>query len=237
MINQNFKNKFVLFSILIFLLSIGLHAEKINPTQEMWDSMEAEIDHWIDGAGYPIDQEIKETVIALNLMGIETISSCGGHLDHGLPYPWIEIQTYPPQIRKMMQELSEIQEQLNTEEILLKTRFPHLSYNDIYDIPEAENLPKLHKTHSLIAESIKQMQIKCLEPLNQLLTNFYENRKTAYNNVLIIPNNSSAFLRSVGADRQHIRSSEEQSYNLNKFREEMKAFAVFLKQKLTQRSL
>src|SRR5947208_415256 len=108
------KNVFLLLNIFISFLSIGLYAEQINPTkQEMWDTMSAEVNHWIDGAGYPIDKEIKDTVIALNLMGIETIASCGGHLDHGLSYPWVDIQIYPSEVKKMMQEFSDIHEQIS----------------------------------------------------------------------------------------------------------------------------
>ena len=226
------KNLFVVFNILISLLSMGLSAEQINPTkQEMWDTMSSEVNHWVDGVGYPIDTEIKDTVIALNLMGIETEASCEGHLDRGLSYPWIDIQIYPPEVKKMMLELSDIQEQLSKEEILLKTKFPHLSYNDFYDIPEGENLKNLNKKHRVIAESMTQMQIKCLEPLNQLLNQFYENRVTSYDNTLVIQNDSFARLRSIGADRQQIRSPEQQLRNLNEYREEMNAFTIFIKQK------
>jgi hypothetical protein len=226
------KKALVLFNILIFVLSITLYAEQVNPTkQEMWDTMSAEVSHWIDGIGCHIDKEIKDTVIALNLMGIETTGSCEGHLDRGFAYPWIDIQTYPSEVRKMMSEFSDIQEQINNEEILLKTKFPNLSCNDFYDIPEGENLKDLRNKHWFIANSIIQLQINCLEPLNQLLNQFYENRKTSYDNILIIPNDSIPRLRSIGTDRQQIRSTEQQLSKFNEYREEMKAFTIFLKQK------
>jgi len=225
--------KIYLCYILIFTASTGLYAEPINPNkQELWDAMSTEVSHWIDGAGYPIDKEIKETVIALNLMGIETIASCEGHLDHGSLYPWIELQIYLPETKKMMHELSEVQEQMDNEETLLKIKFPNLTYNDFYHLPEAQNLKHLRNKHNLIAESIEQNQIKCLEPLNQLLNQFYENRKSSYDSTLIIARNSSACLHSIGVDRQQIRSQREQIFNLKKYQEEMKAFTDFLKQKL-----
>lgn len=233
MFNYNYIRSIVIvFSVLILSTSIGVYSEKINPNkQEMWDVMSAEVNHWIDGAGYPIDKGIKETVIALNLMAIETIASCEGHLDRDLLYPWIEIQIYPLEVKKMMQEFSDIQEQLNNEEMLLKTNFPKLSYNDLYNIPEAENLRKLKKKHSLMTQSIKQIQMKCLEPLNKLLNQFYENHRTSYDKTLIASFKSFAFLHSIGADRQQIRSPEEQSFNLTEYQEEMRAFTAFLKEK------
>lgn len=227
---------FVSFNLLISLLSIGFCGAQINPTkQEIWNAMSAEVDHWIDGAGYPIDKEIKETVIALNLMGIETTASCGGHLDHGLSFPWIDIQIYPPEVETMMQELSDIQEQVRNEEISLKIKFPTLSDNDFYNIPEGETLKNLIKKHRFIAESMAQIQIKCLEPLNQLLNQFYENRTASYDNILIIPEDSVARLRSIGTDRQQIRLPEQRLHKLNEYREEMKAFTIFLRQKFFSR--
>ncbi len=42
-----------------------------------------------DKLGTPLDPGIEETVIALNLLGLKTVQSCEGHLDHGCPYPWV----------------------------------------------------------------------------------------------------------------------------------------------------
>ncbi len=225
-------NKFVVFNIFISILHIDLYAEQINPTkQEMWDNMSIEVEGWIDGIGCSIDPEIKDTVIALNLMGIETRASCEGHLDHGLSYPWIDIQIDSSELKKITDVFSDIKEQISTEEILLKTKFPNLSYNDFFYIPEGENLKNLYRKYRLITDSITQIEIKCAEPLNQLLNQFYENRMTSYDKTLIIPRDSLVRLRSIGADRQEIRSAEQQLHYLNEYREEMKAFTLFLKHK------
>lgn len=50
-----------------------------------------EIDYTGDRLGYPIDEGIKETVVFLKALGIPTTSSCEGHSDNGLPWPWVEI--------------------------------------------------------------------------------------------------------------------------------------------------
>ncbi len=44
-----------------------------------------------DKLGTPLDPGIEETVIALNLLGLQTVQSCEGHLDHGCPYPWVTV--------------------------------------------------------------------------------------------------------------------------------------------------
>lgn len=45
-----------------------------------------------DKLGKKIDTGILETVTALNMLGVCTKQSCEGHLEWGLPYPWIDIQ-------------------------------------------------------------------------------------------------------------------------------------------------
>ena len=44
-----------------------------------------------DKLGKPIEKGIKELVIGLHHCGIETESSCEGHTNRGLPYPWVDI--------------------------------------------------------------------------------------------------------------------------------------------------
>ncbi|MDQ3065197.1 MAG: hypothetical protein M3Q36_02915 [bacterium] len=42
-----------------------------------------------------IDEKIKEAVIAIRMVGVQTEGSCEGHRDWGHPYPWISI--YAPE--------------------------------------------------------------------------------------------------------------------------------------------
>jgi len=44
-----------------------------------------------DGNGMPIDPGISETCVILNVLDFRTEMSCEGHLDHGLPYPWVRL--------------------------------------------------------------------------------------------------------------------------------------------------
>lgn len=57
-----------------------------------WDEAEAFARRLTDGMGYPIDEGILHTVVTLNLLGLCTSQSCEGHLDGGLPYPWLDFQ-------------------------------------------------------------------------------------------------------------------------------------------------
>jgi hypothetical protein len=220
------------FNIFLSFASIGLYSEQINPTkQELWDAKSAEVNQWTDRRGTPIDEEIKDTIIALNLMGITTRSSCGGHLEHGYSYPFVDIQIATSKLYKMNLKYFDIQEQMKNELLSLKTKFPNLSYNDIFDLPEGENLRNLTDKRKVLEMSIRQIEIKNLEPLTKLINQFYKNHKISYENMLIVTNDSRFSLRSIGADRQVIRSQKRRLRYLNDYREEMKAFTNFLKQK------
>ena len=48
-------------------------------------------DEMADGLGKPVEHGIKELVISLWMLGIETSSSCEGHVEQRLPYPWVFI--------------------------------------------------------------------------------------------------------------------------------------------------
>ena len=55
------------------------------------DSLLKETDNLIDKLCTPVDKNIKYIVASLRCRGFNTIGSCQGHLDYGLPYPWIDI--------------------------------------------------------------------------------------------------------------------------------------------------
>ena len=63
-----------------------------------WNAKRQEVDHIADSQNERIDEGIKETVVSLNMLGINTIASCEGHNDFGVDEekrrpltPWVEI--------------------------------------------------------------------------------------------------------------------------------------------------
>lgn len=58
-----------------------------------WEQAEAFARCITDGMGCSIDEGIVEAVVAFNLLGLRTCQSCEGHLDDGLPYPWVDFET------------------------------------------------------------------------------------------------------------------------------------------------
>lgn len=59
--------------------------------EERYQEMSAYISNLTDKLGMPIDSGIFETVVVLNLLGLQTFQSCEGHMDHGCPYPWVMV--------------------------------------------------------------------------------------------------------------------------------------------------
>lgn len=71
------------------------HAEKMK----VWQETREEVARMVDKLDEPVDEGIKEGVVALRVNGFETNASCEGHVDrgdHGKPYPWVDIGEYPP---------------------------------------------------------------------------------------------------------------------------------------------
>jgi len=61
-------------------------------TEKRFKEIRQEVDQMTDRLGYSIDPEIKGTVVALNAWELPTSASCEGHMDHGIPVPWVDIK-------------------------------------------------------------------------------------------------------------------------------------------------
>lgn len=56
---------------------------------QVWEQVFNVVARTTDGMGRPIDTGIMGVILGLNAHGMHTTMSCEGHLDHGLPYPWV----------------------------------------------------------------------------------------------------------------------------------------------------
>lgn len=62
---------------------------------EAWIRGEREVAELTDGLNHPVDGGIRPLVTALRALGLPTIGSCEGHVDHGYPFPWVQFQHGP----------------------------------------------------------------------------------------------------------------------------------------------
>lgn len=60
--------------------------------EKIWREKVEKVGKRLDGLDNEMDPGIIETVAALNLHGINTSQSCEGHLDRGIPSPWVAIE-------------------------------------------------------------------------------------------------------------------------------------------------
>ncbi len=74
-----------------------------NPEkQQRWEKAREWVESIKDELGKPIDENIKEAVIALKAFGINTFGSCEGHLDRGDEGPYLDIQS--PEVPELEME-------------------------------------------------------------------------------------------------------------------------------------
>ena len=72
-------------------MSPVLRTQAIDWEHASWQEGCAAVEQFTDRLGATIDEGIFETVVVFNLLGFRTFQSCEGHLDHGSPYPWVDV--------------------------------------------------------------------------------------------------------------------------------------------------
>lgn len=65
---------------------------ELTEKQKKWQEAADRVERITDKLGEPIDPNIKETIIALNVLGIHTSGSCEGHVDRGSG-PYVDIES------------------------------------------------------------------------------------------------------------------------------------------------
>jgi hypothetical protein len=62
------------------------------------ETIRRRVDKIADKLGMPVDQGIKELVVAIQAQGLETSGSCEGHIGDGvLSIPWVAVETPGPE--------------------------------------------------------------------------------------------------------------------------------------------
>ena len=66
----------------------------VSPEDERrarWRAIAEEVDNYTDANNMPIDHGIRDSLVAFKANELPTAQSCEGHLDRGLPYPWVTV--------------------------------------------------------------------------------------------------------------------------------------------------
>lgn len=186
--------------------------------QEAWNAVAERIEQTTDGLGKKIEDGIKETVIAFNILGLPTTGSCEGHLQRAIGSPWIDIEPMATsEMETLQKEMGDVYDQI---EILEKENLDAVELDEMYE-----------KFHALR----KQRERFYLEEMKKavtLLGEFYKGREVEYDRILIaITWGYRARIQAQGTDLQAIASPEDKERNLVRYQEEMRAFTEFLKNK------
>lgn len=210
------------FPILTCLITGTLLADPLTQ-QLLWDQKEKELTEQETFKSI----ELKEAVIALNLLGFKTASHSdrGQLLDILADFPWIEIVT------EGMTELLEIESDnlsdlIDDEQEDLNKQHPDLLPDEILALPEAANLQALKDQYFVVIGELQKIYFKNQRSLQDLLTLFYQNRKVNYDALLVMQGD---ILHSIGGPLQIFRSDEEKALHYLRYQQELSSFANFLK--------
>jgi len=198
------------------------------------NKLRKKVDKITDALGMPVDEGIKEAVIMFNAVGLYTSASCEGHLDRGLPAPWIDVEAPNEPKERYVGE----------KEIFRKVA---RKYNlKVEELRRGYNIEALEEAGREIVknEETKEYKIwrkenqKLLKKAKKFLEEFYKNRKVEPDIKLEIEifGNGSFRIHNGGKYYKLVndlsrKEKREVKKMLKKFREEINAFTEFLKNK------
>lgn len=185
-----------------------------------WIEAARQLEQAVDALGTPIDTGIMDVVIALNVLGVVTNSSCEGHLHYGHAAPWVDFHAEGTEvIRRQASEANrkfrEAEEQGASRALLDQLD------EEMFRLAREENVAYYRGSWKV----------------HQALEAFYQQRHVAYDQQLYLHNDSfgNSRLQPNGIDYQPQRSAEDQAEKLVVYQQEMQAFAHFLKCDYLQR--
>ena len=166
-----------------------------------WLQTEMKVNSITDRLDLGIDNRIRESIVALQVLGFVTTASCEGHVKRGLAAPWINVGRKVPR------------------EILIRKREAKGYLND----SDAE------KIISVMKKNLKG-QIRLMQLLDEFYEERKVSLdvRLALNQFGIYGN---SWLKSSGEIFQQIRPKERKEKKLRRYQREMKDFTEFLKKK------
>jgi hypothetical protein len=195
-----------------------------------------EIDQFADAEGKGIDEEIKEAVVALNLLGFDTTQSCQGHYgeeEGGFGAPWVQIEQ-PNQPEERFQNQNEIFKRVAEKYNLTLKQLKHEDNADAWG--EALREASQQGETPEFQEWNKKNQ-ELLQRVKELLDEFYKNREGHYNEDMKLEIEEFADMFRIhngGEDYkmvdENISENEKiaHAHRLFEYQREMRNFAYFL---------
>ncbi len=206
----------------------------IEKKKERLEQIKENVNKITDALGHSIDEYIKEPVIYLNALGIFTTQSCEGHINEGLPHPFIDVGAFgePKRFNNQEEILEQIARKYNLKPEEIEKKGPGCNgerniFNDAYS--EAwSRWEECGETQEWIEWNKKDKRIQ--KKAQKILEEFYKDRKVDDFVKLKLEGFRIHNGNGWGFFDENL-SEEEKQNQLKITRKEMDAFTKFLKQK------
>jgi len=215
--------------------------KKEDIAQNKWDKVKSEIENTADAEGYKIDEGIKDPIVALNALEINTSQSCEGHIDGGKSAPWIRItapnkpeemfigqnETFEKVAKKYNIPLEEAKTQSNT--AANKEAIEEYKLNGVtkdFQKWEEESGKLLYITKEILNDFYKDRQV----PDNIKIKIDTESLEDMTEGIFEIFNGGEDY-RDINGIELSKEEKESLAERLPEYRNEMQALSDFLKEK------
>lgn len=198
-----------------------------------WDDLVKQFCSISDRLGMPIDDEIFDTVVALNALGITTTMSCAGHItrDEGdIRYPWVDFSASNPTIEDLKKQQEGLRQKADKlQRKLMRLRKKHAA-SARTQVLAKKSQAAWHAYHSL-GRRLRKLQVPMRRKVIDYLVQFYDRRSVPFDRRLTLRVLASdTRLESQGAADFYLGEPREvQLQKLAEYRDEMRAFTDFLK--------
>lgn len=220
---------------------------------DVWEETKDELLKMTDALGMPIDSGIFDTIVGLNANGYDTSASCEGHLDWGLPYPWVEIAVDDKTTHELLEKIFTLSDTIhdmtserdingeddskNATDGTIRTTTGKADVSDDSDSStktapdESEELKRLYKKRVRIERELEVVREERRRPVRELLAEFYEHRRPVrYGLILHLAELDR--IECIESNGQILKPLHEQAERLEEYRAEFAALADFLRERL-----
>lgn len=183
----------------------------------MWEHVLERVGKLRDGMGKGVDDGIRETVVALNVLGIHTIQSCEGHIDHGIAAPWVDVGATEHRTKKLEQRVEHMRQEADEQQ-----KKEGLT----------TDVDRRYEAYHRLREKLAGIHMRVAMKAARYLIEFYQGRSTDWERRIVIDGfEDGGRIISQGGMLQEAFPVSERRRRRAEYQEEMGAFTAFLKQK------
>lgn len=202
---------------------MNIHPNESTTFEEktkQWENIRKQVDTITDKLGMPIDSEIRELIVGLNILTFTTTMSCFGHIrankERGL-----RKMVIAPYVTILAKSNKTIDTKLNIAQEKYKKAFISKDEKEI-------NLAYINYDKFMYTTSFPYYE--SLTKLSDLLTTFYKNRPTPYRAILTLSGSPIEIkIRNAGYINQYFSNMTLKRKQLKEYQKEFIDFGKFLK--------